>query len=63
MPSFRDQIKTYVDDQWTVPCKDGIVWVYYAAIDTKGSINGDAASTTALSCSPTASGDFGQLDS
>src|SRR5262245_1275210 len=38
MPSFRDRIKAYVDDHWMVPCKDGIVWVYYAGIDTRAEI-------------------------
>lgn len=38
MTLFRDQIKTYVDDHWMVPCKDGIVWVYYAGIDTRAQI-------------------------
>lgn len=35
MATFRDQIKGYVDNHWAVPCGDGIVWVYYAAIDTR----------------------------
>ncbi len=38
MSSFRDQIKAYVDDHWLVPCEDGLVWVYYAAIDTRAQI-------------------------
>lgn len=38
MPSFRDQIKTYIDGHWMVPCEDGIVWTYYAAINTKAQI-------------------------
>src|ERR1700693_4641907 len=38
MATFRDQIKAYVDERWMVPCKDGIVWVYYAAIDTNAQI-------------------------
>lgn len=33
--SFRDQIKSTVDETWMVPCKDGLVWVYYDAINTK----------------------------
>jgi hypothetical protein len=36
--SFRDQIKSSVDDHGMVPCQDGIVWVYYAGIDTKAQI-------------------------
>jgi hypothetical protein len=36
--SFRDQIETYANDHWWVPCKDGIVWVYYSPIDTKAQI-------------------------
>ncbi len=38
MPSFRDQIKTYVDGHWMVPCQDGIVWTYYTGIDTKAQV-------------------------
>ena len=38
MASFRDQIKAYVDGHWMVPCQDGLVWVYYAAIDTNAEI-------------------------
>ena len=38
MATFREKIKTYVDDHWAVPCEDGIVWVYYAGIDTKAQI-------------------------
>ncbi len=38
MASFRDKIKSYADDNWTVPCKDGLVWVYYGAINTTAQI-------------------------
>ena len=34
MATFRENIKAYVDEHWMVPCKDGIVWVYYAGINT-----------------------------
>jgi hypothetical protein len=34
MASFRDQIVSYVNDFWMVPCRDGRVWVYYTSINT-----------------------------
>jgi hypothetical protein len=35
MPTFREQIVSYVDDNWMVPCQDGLVYVYYGPINTK----------------------------
>jgi hypothetical protein len=34
-PSFREKTKSYVDECWLVPCKDNMVWVYYAGINTQ----------------------------
>ena len=36
--AFREDIRAYADDCWTVPCKDGLVWVYYSKIDTTTAI-------------------------
>jgi hypothetical protein len=38
MPTFRELIKTYVDDHWLVPCGDGMVWLFNAGIDTRTEI-------------------------
>jgi hypothetical protein len=38
MPTFREQIVSYVDDNWMVPCRDGLVWVYYGSINTPSKI-------------------------
>ena len=36
--SFRQAIKAYVDENWTVPCKDNLAYVYYAGINTQKEI-------------------------
>lgn len=38
MATFREQIVSFVDDNWMVPCRDGLVWVYYGAINTQAKI-------------------------
>ncbi len=38
MPTFREQIRSYIDGHWSVPCADGKVWVFYQAIDTPSEI-------------------------
>jgi len=33
MATFRESITGYADQHWHSPCKDGIAWVYYGAIN------------------------------
>jgi hypothetical protein len=36
--TFREQIVSFVDDNWMVPCPDGLVWLFYGAISTKAKV-------------------------